>query len=236
MKRWLWRILKWGGLAVVTIVGGTIALALIFKWSAADVEPAGQLTAVGGQRLHLDCRGGGPDRPTLVIEGGAGTTTQAYYWLSELLQDEQRVCRYDRPGLGFSDASSVPRDAETIAGLLKGLLEEAGEAPPYILAGHSLGGLCIRVFAELYPEAAAGLVFLDSSHPEQAEWLKMQQELAALSSGGYQFTVAEASHMSLVTNREHAAVVAEQIRQFVAEPAPPSQPPGGEPAADRPAG
>jgi len=70
--------------------------------------------------------------------------TEYYHWLSEGLKDSMRVIRYDRTGIGYSEASNTPRTPETIAHELHQLLEEAGESPPYIMAGHSLGGPYIR--------------------------------------------------------------------------------------------
>jgi pimeloyl-ACP methyl ester carboxylesterase len=77
-----------------------------------------------------------------------------------------RVVRYDRAGLGHSDECTTPRDPETVAKELHLLLEKAGESPPYLLMGHSIGGPYIRVFTELYPDEVMGMVFLDATHPD----------------------------------------------------------------------
>ena len=81
-----------------------------------------------------------------------------------------RSVAYDRAGLGWSRRSRRPRDAQTIAMELRDALREAAIEPPYVLAGHSFGGLPVRAFADLYPELTAGLVLVDASHPDQ--WVR----------------------------------------------------------------
>ena len=76
------------------------------------------------------------------------------------------ACSYDRAGFGWSDAGPRPRTAGRLAGELAALLAAAGVPPPYVLAGHSFGGLTIRLFAARHPELVAGLVFVDPAHPE----------------------------------------------------------------------
>ena len=78
-----------------------------------------------------------------------------------------RVCAYDQAGIMWSERRDRPRDADHIAEDLHDLLAAAGESPPYVMVGHSLGGLMIRVFADHYSDEVAGFVFVDSSHPEQ---------------------------------------------------------------------
>jgi pimeloyl-ACP methyl ester carboxylesterase len=82
-----------------------------------------------------------------------------------------RVVAYDRAGLGWSDPGPAPRDARRIADELRAALRAAGIPPPYVLAGHSFGGLPARAFADLYPDEVVGLVLADASHPDQwARW------------------------------------------------------------------
>lgn len=131
--------------------------------------PMGELIDIGDFRLHINSSGEKSNQPTLVIEGGAGSASEYYHWLSEGLKDSMRVVRYDRAGIGYSDASNTPRDPETIARELHTLLEKAGESPPYILAGHSLGGSYIRVFTQLYPDEVVAMALLDATHPERVE-------------------------------------------------------------------
>jgi pimeloyl-ACP methyl ester carboxylesterase len=78
-----------------------------------------------------------------------------------------RVCAYDRAGLGWSDPGPTPRDARQVVHELHTLLDRAAIAPPYVLVGHSIGGMYVRVYAAQYPNEVAGLVLVDSSHPDQ---------------------------------------------------------------------
>ncbi|WP_074405793.1 alpha/beta fold hydrolase [Aquimarina megaterium] len=134
-------------------------------------KPDGKLVDVNGIKLHINTSGMKNDKPTVIIEGGASASTEYYYWLSEGLKDSLRVIRYDRAGNGYSELSNESRSAERISKELHQLLEEAGEKPPYILAGHSMGGPYIRVFTELYPNEVEALIFIDATHPEQVERL-----------------------------------------------------------------
>lgn len=156
-----------GILFVLVIIAG-----LIFRILGPDShKPMGKLVNVDGINLHIHSTGIKSNKPTVIIEGGASSSTEYYHWLSEGLKDSLRVVRYDRSGNGYSELSDLPRNAETIANELHQLLEKSGESPPYILAGHSMGGPYIRVFAELYPDEVMAMIFIDSTHPEQVERL-----------------------------------------------------------------
>lgn len=164
------KVLKWIGLSIGALLLLIILAGLAFRlFGPAPHPPLGELVDVGGFKLHINPSGEKSSQPTLIIEGGAGSASEYYHWLSEGLKDSMRVVRYDRAGIGYSDASDTPRDPETIARELHTLLEKAGESPPYILAGHSLGGPYIRVFAQLYPDEVVALALLDCTHPEQVE-------------------------------------------------------------------
>ena len=163
-------LLKWMG-----IILGSILLLLAMAGISYRIfgpilqEPRGKMVDVGGFSLHIQSEGKRRGRPTLVVETGGGLAGEHYHWLYEGLKDSMRVVRYDRAGIGYSDSSPNPRDPETIAYELHTLLKNAGETPPYILAGHSIGGPYISVFAQLYPEEVEALVFLDNTHPDRVE-------------------------------------------------------------------
>ncbi len=167
------KTLKWTGITIGAILILIIITSLIYRSFSSESQPPGKLVDVGGHRLHINSVGVKNDKPTLVIEAGAGAFSEYYYWLGEGLKDSMRVVRYDRAGIGYSELSESPRNPETTAQELHALLEASGESPPYIMAGHSYGGHYIRVFKEKYPTEVEGLVFLDAPHPDENERLKM---------------------------------------------------------------
>ena len=125
--------------------------------------PPGQLIDVGGHRLHLYCTGSGS--PTVVLEPGHGGSSSDFGWITPAVARETRVCVYDRAGRGWSDAADGPQDGAHIAADLHTLLERAHVPGPYVLAGHSFGGLYIQSFAAQFPDQVAGMVLLDSTAP-----------------------------------------------------------------------
>jgi pimeloyl-ACP methyl ester carboxylesterase len=136
--------------------------------------PPGKLVNINGTKLHIIAEGEKNDLPTLVLESGAGGNTDMFHWIAEGLRKNRRVIRYDREGKWFSESSKDSVTSELYARQLHELLEKSGEKPPYILVGHSMGGPYNRIFRDLYPDEVKGLVFLDSSHPEQ--WMRLEQK------------------------------------------------------------
>ncbi|MCC6628055.1 MAG: alpha/beta fold hydrolase [Chloroflexi bacterium] len=133
--------------------------------------PPGRLVDVGGFRLHLLEMGREHGGPAVVLEAGLVSFSPNWHWVQTELAATTRVVAYDRAGLGWSDPSPRPRDVRTIAAELHAALRAASVAPPYLLAGHSFGGLPARAFADRYPDEVAGLVLADASHPDQwARW------------------------------------------------------------------
>ena len=169
------KIFKWMMKSIGLLILLIIVAGLVSRIFTPDPKPPGTLVDIGGFKLHINSVGEKNNKPTLVIESGAGAPSEYYYWLGEGLKDSMRVVRYDRAGIGYSDYSTAPRDPETIARELHQLLEKSGESPPYIMAGHSYGGHYIRVFTKLYPDEVAAMVFLDSPHPEESERLNMPE-------------------------------------------------------------
>jgi pimeloyl-ACP methyl ester carboxylesterase len=130
----------------------------------AAASPAqGQLIDVGGHRLYLNCTGSGS--PTVVIEPGAGLMSSDLGWIAPAVARDTRVCVYDRAGRGWSEPANTAQDGAQIATDLHTLLQRGNEAGPYVLAGHSFGGLYALTFAADYPEDVAGLVLVDSTAP-----------------------------------------------------------------------
>ncbi len=131
--------------------------------------PLGRLIDVGGYRLHMVCVGDGA--PPVVICPAIGGTVEGWQEVQRRVAEVTSVCVYDRNGLGRSDFKPRWPTARRMAEELHALLRAADVEPPHVLAGHSMGGLIVRVFTALYPEEVAGLALIDSSHPEQEERL-----------------------------------------------------------------
>lgn len=114
---------------------------------------------IGTHALHAVVSGVGV--PAVVLDGGIGATASEYAELQRRVASVTTVVTYDRAGYGSSDAGPLPRDSSTEASELYALLGGLGVPGPYILVGHSLGGLNLEVFAAAYPEDVAGMVLLD---------------------------------------------------------------------------
>jgi pimeloyl-ACP methyl ester carboxylesterase len=145
----------------------------------------GQLVDVGGYKMHIDCTGQGT--PTVILESGLGDSFFSWQKVQPKIAQFTRVCSYDRAGIGYSDSSPRPRTSKVFADELHTLLRNAGIPAPYVLVGHSMGGFTVRLYASLYHSEVAGMVLVDSSHPEQqkrlppalndmdATWLREQE-------------------------------------------------------------
>lgn len=127
----------------------------------------GRLVDVGGLRLHLHCAGSGS--PAVVLDAALGASSLSWSLVQPELARITQVCAYDRAGFGWSAAGPMPRTAGRMADELHALLVRAGVPPPYVLTGHSYGGLVMRIFAARHRDLVAGLVLVDPAHPE--EWL-----------------------------------------------------------------
>ena len=128
--------------------------------------PPGRLVDLGSHRLHLLELGQGS--PTILLEAGLMSTVLSWSDLQRELSRSFRVVSYDRAGLGWSDLGPMPRTADRIVDELHAMLERAAIPPPYVLVGHSFGGLTMPLFAARYPEEVAGMVLVDPVVP--AEW------------------------------------------------------------------
>ncbi|HWW14688.1 MAG TPA: alpha/beta hydrolase [Candidatus Dormibacteraeota bacterium] len=129
----------------------------------------GQLIDVGGYRMHINCMGQGT--PTVILDSGLGDSYLSWSKVQSQIAQFTRVCSYDRAGLGYSDSSPRSRTSKDFAEELHTLLHKASVPSPYVLVGHSLGGFDVRLYASLYRNEVAGMVLVDSSHPEQQKRL-----------------------------------------------------------------
>jgi pimeloyl-ACP methyl ester carboxylesterase len=116
---------------------------------------------LGGYRLHAVIAGHG--KPAVVFEAGMGDGTDSWEKVQPEIAQLTRTLSYDRPGLGKSDRAPQLHDLNQSADELHTLLQKSGLPPPYILVGHSMGGLIVRVFAFRFPNETAGIVLVDPS-------------------------------------------------------------------------
>jgi pimeloyl-ACP methyl ester carboxylesterase len=170
-----WRIVRWLGyavcaLALVMAIASGIAAYRISRALNAH-PPMGKLVDVGGYRLHILAEGDAKGGPTLVwIPGGHGPGL-ALYHLHKALRGEMRSILFDRPGTGWSDTGPFPVSTKREAEELHTLLTNAGEKGPFIVAGHSYGGLLAANYARRYPQTMAALVLLDPTPPDVFTYL-----------------------------------------------------------------
>lgn len=127
-------------------------------------SPPGRLLDVGGYRLHLNCTGKGG--PAVVLIAGGGDFSFDWGLVQPDVTRLTRVCSYDRAGLAWSDPGPTPRTMRQEAYELHALLKAARIKAPYVLVGHSIGGLIARVYAEQYPNEVAGMALVDPTHED----------------------------------------------------------------------
>ncbi|MGA0603313.1 alpha/beta hydrolase [Caulobacter sp. KR2-114] len=145
--------------------------------------PRGHLYDIGGRRLHMVCAGPQKaDGPTVLLEAGAfGFSADWGVVQDKLAAAGIRSCAYDRAGLGFSDPGPKPRDGLNIEHDLEKLLAAAGEKGPFILCGHSMAGLRLRIFAARHPGLVKGVVLVDATTPEAMDNKVVQHFVGAFS-------------------------------------------------------
>lgn len=167
MLKWTRRVLI--GVAVLAVV---VLLSGVGyeRWSRRSIAqafpPPGELIEHGGRTSHLHCIGSGA--PTVILEAGLDTNGSGTWTsIQPLIAEVARVCSYDRAGFMWSEPRADPRDADRVAEELHALLQAASEPPPYVLVGHSLGGLFARVYTQRFPDEVSGIVLVDASHPDQ---------------------------------------------------------------------
>lgn len=170
--RWLKRI----GIGLVGVLAAAVLAGSTYEmWArhraAVDFPAPGTLVDIGGRRIHLDCRGTGA--PVVVFESGLDMYgSLSWFTVQDPVARITRACSYDRAGIMWSDRSDGARDAAAIAGDLHKALHGAGEQPPYVMVGHSLGGPYVMTFTKQFGPEVAGIVFVDASHPDQQVRLK----------------------------------------------------------------
>ena len=164
---------------LLLLLAGAVYESLSEAADARAYPPPGQMVDVGGFRLHINCTGQG--NPTVVIDAGLGDSSASWRLVQPQVAKTTRVCTYDRAGMGWSEPGPRPRDARQFARELHTLLHNANIPGPYVLVGHSLGGLPVRVFVHDYPSEVAGVVLIDSMFPEQTGYATQAPALSLFS-------------------------------------------------------
>jgi pimeloyl-ACP methyl ester carboxylesterase len=187
-NRWLQRTVFGLVVAVALLVlAGALYQSLSERRDLREHPIPGELVDVGPYQLHLYCTGSGA--PAVILDSGLGDSYISWQKVQPQIAQFARVCSYDRAGLGFSFYSRHSSTSKEFAKELHTLLHNGGVPPPYILVGHSMGGFDVRLYASLYRNEVAGIVLVDSSHPEQrkrlppavldldASWVRQQEFL-----------------------------------------------------------
>jgi len=175
-----------GWFALVAISLGVLALAgVVYQTIGAARDrrtfaAPGKLGRVGRHRLHYRCEGSGA--PAVILEAGIAASSVSWSLVQPEIAGFTRVCSYDRAGLAWSEYTAIPRKMAVLVSELRSLLQQAAIPPPYILVGHSFGGVIIRAFARAHAQEVAGLVFVDTLHPE--EWCEPSSQQKRLLRGG----------------------------------------------------
>jgi pimeloyl-ACP methyl ester carboxylesterase len=138
-------------------------------------QPLGVLVDVDGHKMHLYEMGTGPI--PVIMDSCLGSNVLEWSLVQPQVAQFAHCITHDRSGLGWSEPSDLPRTSKNIVEELRTLLRNIGIYPPYILVGHSSGGINMRLFANLYPEEVYGLVLVDSSYEEQIIERKRLEEL-----------------------------------------------------------
>jgi len=121
------------------------------------------MVSVSGHDMQIYCTGKAGGGPTVVMDAGLGGGLLDWQTVQPKVATFARVCSYDRSGIGWSESGPNPRTSQRIVKELHSLLADAGEEGPYVLVGHSFGGVNLQLYASEYPEQVAGMVLADSA-------------------------------------------------------------------------
>lgn len=203
------------------VPGIVITIALMSDMPARQVDkqttaPPGTLVDIGSHKLHLHCMGTG--NPTVLFEAGAGDFSTRWSLVQEAVSKRFRACAYDRAGSGWSEAGSQPRTMKQEVYELHTLLNKAEISGPYVLVGHSYGGLLVRLYADQYGKDVIGLVLVDPTHEStrlvvqrrgepQGKWVRIRE-------GAKGLPVPDVQKTKTVTPPEWQNYWAEELQQM----------------------
>jgi pimeloyl-ACP methyl ester carboxylesterase len=164
LDHWSRRALLYPSLVVLLLVAAGGAVSTVSAAISTEGGP-GRAYLVDGHSLYLHCVGTGA--PTVVLFNGLGERTPSWAWVQQSVAATTRVCAFDRAGEGWSGGATARRDGRQLASDLHELLRVARVPGPYVLAGHSVGGVYALVYAARYPREVAGVALVDSATPHQ---------------------------------------------------------------------
>lgn len=170
-------------LPVVLAIAGATYQSISGALDQRNYPPPGTLVDVGGYRLHLLCMGEGS--PTVILDAANQGTVSNWIWIQPALAETTRVCAYDRAGLGWSDLSPEPQDTPQNSEALHTLLTNAKVPGPYVLVGHSLGALYVRMYADMYPADVAGMVLIEGTLPDGLKALGLPDVMPGAPDAGF---------------------------------------------------
>ena len=193
---WAGRILV-GALALVLLLGVVTGWAGVSaKSNLAKQYPApDQRVDVGGYKMHINCVGQGS--PTVIMDAGINDFSVQWALVQPEVAKFACVCVYDRAGLGWSEPSPYARTSMTMVEELHTLLVNAKVEGPYVLVGHSFGGMNMRLYAHQYPDEVVGMVLVDSAHEEQTIRARALPKAAEQTLGQFR-TLAQLSSFGLL--------------------------------------
>lgn len=214
-------VLDRGGCHLRALSGGICVAAALAGCALPSIPdervlPKARFASVDGQKIAYGFSGKGA--PTIVMISGAGGPMMGWYRLFPDLDTLGTVVVYDRPGVGDSPRAGVPQTGRAAVDTLHKLLRDIGARPPYVLVGHSFGGLHANLYARLYPRDVAGVVFLEATAPEDIGTMKQNQSTTARAVNGL------LNAFSSPDPNDEVSVERETVEQIRAAPAFPDVP------------
>jgi pimeloyl-ACP methyl ester carboxylesterase len=182
MVRLLWLLL---------LVPALPVLGMLYQWVGSYYDrrrflPLGQLVDIGERRRMFMVEMGSRVGPSVIFESGIGATSQNWAKIQEAVSEFAHTVSYDRLGLGWSSPAVTERIPSKVVQELRAMLQAAGIAPPYLLVGHSFGGLVVRYFAAEYPDEVTGAVLVDAMRTD--EWPPVDESQRKQLTRGAQLT------------------------------------------------
>lgn len=148
----------------IDLVGFPFTLTNMYLNRKRKVDEIGQKLKIRDKIIHTIVSGDKDADYTVILDAGLSCCSLDWYYIQPQLSKFARVLSFDRPGYGWSSAVNERYTSEDVVNDLSLILEQSQIKPPYVLVGHSFGGLNMRLFASKYPEKVAALILIDSVH------------------------------------------------------------------------